>query len=833
MITVCAGLMFPMAVYAEPDTLHSGEPISCTEKEVPLYRNSLEEEDSFTCFFYEDMPNVPYVFYEDFAETFYKLELTVTDQGSGKYSIAKKDIDGKIITAVLDTEDETFTVENNEDFFSVADEKMDEDGRSDEVPYVSKRIIYKEEGTVKEKVYDYSKYGIDLRAVDDAPVVPLASISDLYGNTNGYGTIVFYNGEKIYFNGTSLMLDCGLARDNDFELIQPLIDGNRPKDMREFNYKELCLVIDNMYGYPNASYPFAKKVSEVGLDAALTEMDPTTKEYLLSSDTSLYMAGLQRLLTYWLCDGGHTGIGFMEFLTAMKDDPANPNSEKNNDFVEAIIPELTSGGKGTVAWQGNDDLFNYERMNERDIASQIYPGIRAEAYGIDQSEEQGVIYRGDTAVIFFNQFTLDGQGWVDYYKAVDEGQEGVIPQDTYGFFQTTMREISTHPEIINIVIDDSINTGGIDVAMLGVEDLLFGSHKKVVLDQGTGIRVTVQFTFDRNLDGVFDEKDATVDYSRYHFAVLESMTSFSCGNLFPADAKEHGILILGETSGGGSCSVASHATADGLAYHISSQTVLQNPAAIDGVVDKGVAPDKMTFVTKEKREEMLAAEDYDGLKAEMLKGYDIDAMSEIINQFYGKENPKEETTDYKNEWIKGCWYDENGKPSNKTVGSWHENKKGKWYGDTSGWYAKNQWQKIDGKWYFFDKEGYMEKNSYRQGYYLTANGVWDGKAKVAGWKQDSKGWWYSLGGSNFLKNGWKKINGNWYYFKAKGYIAISEFVQGWWVNKTGAWKDPVHYSWHKSGNRWWYGVKDGWYAKSKSYTINGKKYTFDKKGYMK
>ena len=40
---------------------------------------------------------------------------------------------------------------------------------------------------------------------------------------------------------------------------------------------------------------------------------------------------------------------------------------------------------------------------------------------------------------------------------------------------------------------------------------------------------------------------------------------------------------------------------------------------------------------------MLAAEDYDGLKAEMLKGYDIDAMSEIINQFYGKENPKEET----------------------------------------------------------------------------------------------------------------------------------------------------------------------------------------------
>ena len=73
----------------------------------------------------------------------------------------------------------------------------------------------------------------------------------------------------------------------------------------------------------------------------------------------------------------------------------------------------------------------------------------------------------------------------------------------------------------------------------------------------------------------------------------------------------------------------------------------------------------------------------------------------------------------------------------------------------------------------------------------------------------------------------------WYYFKSDGYIALNEFVQGRWFNKTGAWKDPVRYSWHKSGSKWWYGTKDGWYAKSKSYTIDGKKYTFDKKGYTK
>ena len=206
---------------------------------------------------------------------------------------------------------------------------------------------------------------------------------------------------------------------------------------------------------------------------------------------------------------------------------------------------------------------------------------------------------------------------------------------------------------------------------------------------------------------------------------------------------------------------------------------------------------------------------------------------ETLKKLEDAEATLEVVSKYSNEWVNGKWYNKDAKQNYLGIGKWHKNSKGWWFGDNLGWYAKNQWQKIDGKWYFFDKEGYMEANAYRQGYYLKANGAWDGKAKVAGWKQDSKGWWYSLGSSDVLKNGWKKIDGNWYYFKATGYIAINEFVQGWWLNKAGAWKDPVQCSWHKAGSKWWYGTKDGWYAKGKSYTIDGKKYTFDKKGYTK
>ena len=193
---------------------------------------------------------------------------------------------------------------------------------------------------------------------------------------------------------------------------------------------------------------------------------------------------------------------------------------------------------------------------------------------------------------------------------------------------------------------------------------------------------------------------------------------------------------------------------------------------------------------------------------------------------------------YSNEWVDGKWYNKNGSQTYKPLGDWKKDGKDWMYVDTSGWYPKNRWQKIDFKWYFFDREGHMLKDAYQKSadgkiWYVGKNGAWDEKAAVIGWKQDSKGWWFGLYEKEYLKSTWKMINGNWYYFKSDGYIAMNEFVQGWWLNKTGAWKDPVHYSWHKSGSKWWYGTKDGWYAKGRSYTIDGKKYTFDKKGYTK
>ncbi len=124
---------------------------------------------------------------------------------------------------------------------------------------------------------------------------------------------------------------------------------------------------------------------------------------------------------------------------------------------------------------------------------------------------------------------------------------------------------------------------------------------------------------------------------------------------------------------------------------------------------------------------------------------------------------------YKNEWVDGQWYDENGGTSYTAVGSWKSDSKGWWFEDSSGWYPKSQWQKIDGKWYYFTDTGYMDYSEYRDGYWLGADG-----ALVDGyygqWKSDSKGWWFEDTSGWYPQSQWLWIDGVNYYFDADGYL---------------------------------------------------------------
>ena len=45
------------------------------------------------------------------------------------------------------------------------------------------------------------------------------------------------------------------------------------------------------------------------------------------------------------------------------------------------------------------------------------------------------------------------------------------------------------------------------------------------------------------------------------------------------------------------------------------------------------------------------------------------------------------------------------------------------YLKSDGSYANQEWQKVDGKWYYFKKWGYMAKDEWQGNYYLTESGA--------------------------------------------------------------------------------------------------------------
>ena len=97
---------------------------------------------------------------------------------------------------------------------------------------------------------------------------------------------------------------------------------------------------------------------------------------------------------------------------------------------------------------------------------------------------------------------------------------------------------------------------------------------------------------------------------------------------------------------------------------------------------------------------------------------------------------------------------------------------------SDGWYPKNEWMKIDGKWYYFDNRGYMVTGAWQDGRWLSGNGTWTYSQRGA-WKCDSKGWWYDDTSGWKAKNQWQKINGNWYYFGADSYMVTGDrTIQG-------------------------------------------------------
>ncbi len=187
-------------------------------------------------------------------------------------------------------------------------------------------------------------------------------------------------------------------------------------------------------------------------------------------------------------------------------------------------------------------------------------------------------------------------------------------------------------------------------------------------------------------------------------------------------------------------------------------------------------------------------------------------------------------------WMECCAYRDgyyvakSGKRAKKATGSWVTNKTGKRYKIAGKGYIKNCWVKIDGKTYYFNAKGYVETDSYRKGYRITKAGVRAAKA-TGKWKTTKNGKRYAVSGA-YLKKRWMLIDNKWYYFNEDGYAETNAYRSGYHLSANGVCSPSKVGKWMQNSKGWWYKLAGGSYLKSRWAMINGKWYYFDSKGYM-
>lgn len=156
---------------------------------------------------------------------------------------------------------------------------------------------------------------------------------------------------------------------------------------------------------------------------------------------------------------------------------------------------------------------------------------------------------------------------------------------------------------------------------------------------------------------------------------------------------------------------------------------------------------------------------------------------------------------------------------------------GLWVEKPDGTYPVSQWGIVNGKKYYFDKRGYAAANEYANGKWFNADGTVDEKYSME-WKSNATGWWIEDKSGWYPVNKWLKIDGYYYFFTAEGYMDYSEYRDGCWLGSDGAWVEEYYGGhWCSDSKGWWYEDSSGWYPCSQYVWIDGVNYWFGASGY--
>ena len=569
---------------------------SYTEKALPVVRDKVDTTETATVRIYEDLPNVPYMSVTDFYNRFYLAGTDMTEGMSFKR-------DGGVYTvtnflgdkAVFDVDTDTVVIYDMKRFIEPAHDLLltESGGYDPDYPFAKTRHVTEPE-EVTPKTIELAGYDIHLRGDETGVYAPLPTLADIFASAGGYWVI--YVGEKIYIKDYLGLIQPDYAMEDDPDYL-PAVKADRAEDLAQYTYNELCFSLDLWHGNPGQEY-IHDDLENGTLDEVLSAKYPEIKAMLLATDFLNFYTGLSHLYNGLLFDGGHTGIG--AYVVQLDD----------LELSRSIMYDVMDKEYGGSYYE-----FSYG-MN----------GRKAQCKEARESLYNGDYYAelGDTAIIRFDHFTVDNDGWKAFYAGT--GERPLITEDdedgetweTIGTVLSGLERAAQNPAIKNIIIDDTCNGGGDDTALLAVEWLLTGVGYVRDRDKMTSQYNTKYQDFDMNFDGVFDDKDVS-PYTGYHYGVLTSKASFSCGNNFPWFMHEHGAMILGEQSGGGACAIR---------YSSVGGMDMRNSAASSiGVNDEGGSIDNGCPVDAN----LLG----DG-ENPTVGFYDLAALSELMNEFFGE-----------------------------------------------------------------------------------------------------------------------------------------------------------------------------------------------------
>lgn len=533
---------------------------------------------SAVAYYLEGKADIPYVNFSEFA--LYILGYLYTDQILNFYEAVDYDKDEYYFYSsylgidnfcyVLDPVEDTFTVFN--DTYSVVNPfDTDQNGSRYYIDGIETGLckIDSEKSKVlnapSQISFDFSEYNIDL-VIDKydniyMPMTLMANIMDIEK-----GVTFAFNGQDLY-SMSSVTSSQGLF-DYYYSTSPNLNNATRTATAAEYNYNELAFMVDHFYGLRDTIIPmntnFYDLVRSMGLE-----------ENLLSTDTYIYETALADIVCMKISDGH---ARYLYSSPAVRNDI--------NHFIYDVGRNY-AGGRNDRVKKLFDDFDEIDALREQS----------GKKVGLEIVDNVAII-RFDSFVKYYvwdNGYLPDASSFLDLnaytYEDLHELGSDLLFRKAFDDITEYNDDPANLVKIDKVVVDIADNGGGMMDSLPFLEAYFTSDPSITICNDLSGEIVETHFSLDLDFDGTFGDTYA----GQFDFFLLESNVSFSCGNYFPTVIKEKGAMtIIGETSGGGECSVGLYSTFSGALLRDSSNYHMGHYDYVNDEFvgnDHGIVPD--------------------------------------------------------------------------------------------------------------------------------------------------------------------------------------------------------------------------------------------------